>query len=323
MPTVTDDDLMALVAGLRPRPQMIDEEFPPARRAALIADVRQRGARPAAVRYTARRRGSRRLPARRPLAAAAGLVVAAAVTVVVSSSGGQSSRPIPAALDQLAATAARTTSLPVAGRQRYLYREQRITDIGPTNERDGTPRTSVTVERRWTRGDGDQYSAGTGRHFEAFHFVAHGPADYSAPSRTFLAGLPTSPRTLYAYLERHVTGGHDHTDAVFNALRDMLVSGVPTPQERAVFIRALGLLPRVKVTQKAVDPSGHPAVRVRYRATDESDSLYFDAADSHITAEVDLWNWHKHHFGTWTVVLRTEVVDRPPASVVKRAHRVG
>jgi hypothetical protein len=64
-------------------------------------------------------------------------------------------------------------------------------------------------------------------------------------------------------------------------------------------------------------------VRVRYRATDESDSLYFDAADSHITAEVDLWNWHKHHFGTWTVVLRTEVVDRPPASVVKRAHRVG
>jgi len=325
MPTLTDEALMDLLAELAPRPHAIDAEFPPARRTAVISEARQRSVGPAAVRFTSRHNANRRLSARRPLAAVAGLGVAAALTTVaLLAPSGEGPHPIPAALDQLATTAARTSALPQAGPHGYLYRQERISETTPTSERDYAPRTDVSIVRLWTRGDGDQYRAESAAHFRsAFHFVPHGPADFAAPNRRFLAALPASPRALYVYLRRHVDGGKDRSDAVFNALRDMLLSGVPTPHERAAMIRTLGLLPRVKVKTNAVDPSGRTTVRVDYQTDDATDSLYFDPIDSHLTAEADLWTSHGHRYGTRTVVVRSEVVTRPPTRVINQAQRVG
>jgi hypothetical protein len=324
MNTRTDDAVMTLVADLRPSGAELDAAFPPARRAAVIDRARRRSETAAPPRFTSRRSAGRPV-AGRTLALAA-LVGAAAVAAIAVGPGGSEPAPraIPAALNELARTASTSTGLPDPGAHRWLYRQERARETGPRNERDGTPETEVSIVRLWTRSDGDQYRAETGPHFsQTFHFVPSGRRDFAAPGRRFLATLPSSPAALYRYLRAHASGDGTRTEAAFTALRDMLMSGVPTPAQRAVLIRTLGLLPGVRVMSTGRDPSGLPAVRVDHRGDGELDSLYFDPADSRLRGEADLWTGHGHRYGTWTTVLQTAVVDRPPAGVVGHARRVG
>lgn len=273
----SDRDPLDLIAAYRPTQRGLDDEWPAARRTALLERIQATPAQdvpdvPAATRV---RVHSRR---RWVVAAAVGVAAAALVPLVLPSDqpGGATSAAAKT-LERLAIAAEKTPADAVKpGQFRHLIDVE--TQAG----------MSSRTHESWTAYDGRTWRRDTAAgNTEYFEFPAGG-ANVNAPTPQFLQSLPTDPGKLHRYLEKHVSGSTSRDEAVFVAVGDMLRGGFAPPTLRAAAIRMLERAGHVTVLQ-GKDSAGHPAIVVRFRdpvqRPGETNSLYFDPATSAIEEE--------------------------------------
>jgi hypothetical protein len=118
-------------------------------------------------------------------------------------------------------------------------------------------------------------------------------------------------------MRAHVTGSTSNDEAVFVGVRDMLHSGLPSPDLRAEAFRVLTGTGHVQVDASANDALGRPAVEVSFvdehGRPDEVQSLYFDPKTSRIMEDADVI-----HGSTFyrEITLDASIVDSVPQAVL-------
>jgi hypothetical protein len=204
--------------------------------------LRATAAAPAPVRRTGRR------VLRLGLATAAAAAVAVAGTLWFDSPTGPSAATA-AATERLADVAASVPGDTLESGQ-YRYRVEEEFEL--------MQRAAPTVSRSesWTAADGSTWHRDT---YADGHVDRHRFPDQPLP--VALAELPTEPRALLRRLEPALADSdwaeeYSMEYALFNTLADLLREYQAPPELRAAMIRAVGLLPHVKVQDPAVDARG-------------------------------------------------------------------
>ncbi|WP_300680598.1 CU044_5270 family protein [Nocardioides sp.] len=149
-----------------------------------------------------------------------------------------------------------------------------------------------------------------------------GGAWLNYPSPSYLAGLPTDPDRLDAYLRRHVSGSTSTDEAVFVAIGDFLRGGFAPRALRVAAIEVLQRNPHVDLGTTTTDALGRPVAEFVF--VDEHArpgtvaSLRFSTATAEIVEEVTLQD------GTpvnTTTQQSMDVVDAVPAAILRNAKR--
>lgn len=277
-----------------------------------------------------------RLTSRRHLTVAASAVVAVAAAAVIvtgvlpgDSPGGPSAANA-ATLERLARTAAGGGGV---GPHQFAY-ALRIglgRDVGntakaspgpgaPQNAGSPTPTASGdqrTTRETWSAPNGEDWYRQTGEHGPpCWHDVFPTPADFAIPTAAFLRALPTDPDRLRDYMRSHVSGSTSTDEAVFEAVDDLMRSGLPSPTLRATAFRVLEETGHVTVHADARDALGRSAIQVDFmdqqRRPNEVQSLFFDPKTSRVIQEQRMYD------GTVSdrsVTVRSATVASVPASV--------
>ncbi len=283
MTDVTTDPLERLRAA-RPTADRLAVDLPRSAQDRILAGIAGSAATSPDVTASAARRGRRWLLLGAVAAAGAGAL--AVGPAIVATPPAQASP-----LERLSEIAARTdTVIPVG---RYLHRTQTYWQLDRDSETGqiAGPPTQGTSES-WIRWDGrlwrrDSNPSGT----TVFTF---GEAGRWAPAQ--VADVPTEPDALADWLLASAEAGDDpggpmpdaggsRTDAVFQALGELLGTGYTTPGTNRAAFELLDSLPGIAVSP-APTPDGRPGVRAQLRFPSGGTHYYvFDAATADLTED--------------------------------------
>jgi len=277
------EDLLDRLAAYRPTTSTIDADWPPAERAR--ARARLLTTRPdRSLRF---RPAERRMPrALAPVAASAAVLalIGAVLVTALGDSGGRGAAPA------AGPTHVTATDVPVDGQYAYRYDHQIDLDVS------GRPMAAGPDElrnRSWVAPNGDVVSSREGSQSGCEVFPRAGSPDMSAPSRDFLAGLPTDVGQLAGYLRGHVAGSTSRDEAVFVAIGDALRTGdlLATSQLRGALFGVLGTTSGVTIHPDQQDYLGRPAIRADFvderNRPGEVQSMYFDPNTYQLLEERD------------------------------------
>lgn len=315
---------------LRPSERTLDEEWTPARRAAVYAQIRadieaevaidrnavggdvvidtmplHRASSPAVATTPPRMSRRRSLVVMGSVAA----TVAALLAIPLLLPSGAPAGPSTArALNALAAAAATTSEQPLQDGQ-FRHAVEQATQTGNV----------ITIES-WTAADGhiwrrDTYGEAAGSPSMLYAFP---PGDDSVnyPSPAFLRTLPTEPVELETYLREHVSGSSSQDEAVFVTVGDFLRGGFAPPALRSAALQVLERNPHV-TARAGHDSLGRDATIVEFvdevGRPGEVQSMYLDPSSAAILEEsrkapaLDFQN----------VVVSREVADAVPMDVLQ------
>lgn len=262
-------DAVTRLAAHRPTSDDLEAGWPAAARSAVLEDALHRPDR------TGR-------PARRPLR------IAAAAAVVAVGIGGTSilwpraGVPSAAALDALAATAARASTIP-SGQYLHLITRSSQSDEGRATEQRTIESWTDAAGRVWRH----DRSSTTPEMWFAFCPPRRLADSYAGATAEQLATLPTDPVALEEHLRATVTGSTSPDEAVFVAVGDMLRGEAAPPALRSAALQVLGRTPHVTTSETTRD--GRPVVEVTFRDDDRrrgvAQTEVFDTATASIVAE--------------------------------------
>jgi hypothetical protein len=274
----------------------------------LLDRARRRAPEPRFDLEDVRRRRERRERGRRVRAGALGVAITVGLLVAavnaVGSLGG----------DPAVGTRDGGTGLPVATRpaggltpgeysyQRILIYEACPTDLAPDS---GCATTRLRAEAWWALDDSGRREALENHGYGFDDTGRFGPGEF--PDEGDLSAFPIDPDALEAFLlDRSSSDGAsprpDVTPApgvpleeglVWNSVRDYLGSTQylnATPALRAAMLRVLATVPMVRVDVRQTDPSGRPAIALRFRAYDADHEVFVDPATGDFLAHTERYD---------------------------------
>lgn len=252
-----------------------------------------------------------RVPRRRAVlitSGAAAVVALLAVPLLVPS-GSPAGPPSASALEALANVAAGQQPL-VPDQYMHTVYEEKVNGY-------------VTGMEVWAAADGQVWRKDTAGRTAMYYTLipaqgAGGDSVDLLSSQDFLMSLPTDPDALSDYLRSHVHGSNSQDEAVFSAVREMLLDGLPQPALRAAALRVLENTPHV-TAKSGPDSLGRRAIVVTFddqsTRPDETQSLYFDPD----TAAFLGVRWTSPGLDSTTTATSAGIVDSLPAEVHRYA----
>lgn len=285
MTPMSTDDVMTMLRHYAPEPDRLAAEWAPNRvrdtivatgagdsvdpRPAVMIPVRNAPTQPLLARWR------RRLP----VAASVAVLATAGVVIAISTAGG-GRRIEPGGVGPAFVPPAGLSDVALAVGQ-YSHRVIDQIALDARGAVIGHAENSM-VDSNYVDTDGGILSFRTGSQNGCFRFSSRPPASFSAPSKQFLADLPTDVDRLQTYLRSHVEGSSSLDEAVFVAVSDALrtADALASPKLRAAMLGVLSRTSGVLLHDGQTDQRGRPAIRADFIdgaiRPGEVHSLYFD-----------------------------------------------